>query len=69
MHIWMQKSASIQLQTSSLKLAAQPAISCTFAYFYLLFCTQGTALARASSRRPSPEGSAAAASSPGDGRG
>ena len=29
MHIWVQKSASIQLQTSSLKLAAQPAISCT----------------------------------------
>ena len=30
MHIWVQKSASIQLQTSSLKLAAQPAISCTY---------------------------------------
>ena len=29
MHIWVQKSASVQLQTSSLKLAAQPAISCT----------------------------------------
>ena len=30
MSIWMQKSASIQLQTSSLKLAAQPAISCAY---------------------------------------
>ena len=30
MHICVQKSDSVQLQTSSLKLAAQPAISCTY---------------------------------------
>ena len=30
MHIWVQKSASIQLQTSSLKLAVQLANNCTY---------------------------------------
>ena len=33
MNSWMQKSAWIQKRTSSLKLAAQPAITCTFASY------------------------------------
>ena len=30
MHIWVEKSASVQKRTSSLKLAAPPASGCTF---------------------------------------